>query len=450
MSRCGGRGGHLRRHGIDWSEYIQLDADHRTVGDPYRDDGNEDAMQITVDCPHLGNEPDLSKEPEADLKFHCHAVWCELDKAMTTGHRHTQLGTLAFIPFMTIVNELPCAARLRLLLYTQTADDGEAEKASPDGSDRGSPTGTTPSAAGSHHTSPNKVELRGRWQAGVTAATFGQLTKKKTVKGGFKFKHGQESIGNERVMCELESGETFAVPCLGRWSGSVTVSMTITDVDVLYPPITTKLRGMFEDMDVDMDGTLSAREIENNWDIIEGLDAIFQELLMHAYGVVKLPPKPDGSSNVFSYAPDDAAAADEKRVTTRNGDIFVIVNSSREDEQLEGYPIGHPELQGSIPSYLVELMSRGDEIKTFLAGAPDNWDKPLTMEQFLARFRFPEGSANVAPGLEYHTIYHQHVCSPRSSKESRRAQKTVPTDLLAAWKPRDEYPVRSICMSYVT
>ena len=436
-----GSRGHLRRHGIEWSEYIQLDPGYRTVGDPYRDDANEDAMQITVDCPHLSNEPDLSREPESDLKFHCHAVWCQLDKAMTTGHRHTQLGTLAFIPFMTIVNELPCAARLQLLMHTKAVDDGDVEKASPSGSDRGSPTGTRSSAGrSSQKISPkHKVELRGRWQGGMSAAAFGQLTKKKTAKGGLVFKHGQESIGNERVLCELESGETFAVPCLGRWSGSVAVLMTVTDVDLLYPPITTKLRGMFEDMDVDMDGTLSAREIENNWDRIEGLDAIFQELLMHAYGVVKLPPKSDGSANVFSYTPDDTAANDDKRVMTRNGDIFVIVNSSREDEQLEGYPIGRPELIGSIPSYLVEPMSRGDEIKTFLAGTPDNWDQPLTMEQFLGRFRFPEGSANVAKDLSYHTIYHQHVCSPKNSKDFRKAQKTIPTDLLEAWKPRDEY-----------
>jgi hypothetical protein len=75
---------------------------------------NEDAIQVTVPCPHLGDE----------LKFHCHAVWCELDKAMKDSDKGSlsPLGTLAFIPFITFVNELPCAARVQLLLHTIDTD----------------------------------------------------------------------------------------------------------------------------------------------------------------------------------------------------------------------------------------------------------------------------------------------------------------------------------------
>ena len=46
-----------------------------------------------------------------------------------------------------------------------------------------------------------------------------------------------------------------------------------------------------------------------------------------------------------------------------------------------GHPRDHPELAGVFPSGRVELMERSDEIKTFLAGTPDNWDTPLSMDQ---------------------------------------------------------------------
>jgi hypothetical protein len=98
---------------------------------------NEDAIQVTVPCPHLGDE----------LKFHCHAVWCELDKAMKDSDKGSlsPLGTLAFIPFITFVNELPCAARVQLLLHTIDTDS----VTSSNGDRGGSPTRNSGGGGGS-------------------------------------------------------------------------------------------------------------------------------------------------------------------------------------------------------------------------------------------------------------------------------------------------------------
>lgn len=55
---------------IKWSEFINIGPDHRIVGTPYRDEGyNTDAIQVTVPCPHFNTEPDLTQEPEDNLKY---------------------------------------------------------------------------------------------------------------------------------------------------------------------------------------------------------------------------------------------------------------------------------------------------------------------------------------------------------------------------------------------
>lgn len=419
-------GHHFAQHPAqdEWSNYIKIGAKHRIVGQPYRDEDKKDAMQVTVRCPHLNTE-------EPDLKFHCHAVWCALDKQLDTIHAEP-LGTLAFIPFMVFVNELPCAVRVELLLHTMDHDSmshGEHESDTTKASRRDSPSSTTSDSPKRRHNG----HLVRSFQEKLT-------DKQRPTDGRVRYHRGERALGSGHATKELESGQLFAVPSLGRWSGSVTVAATITHVDVLYPPKALQLRGMFEDMDDDMDGHLSAREIEDSWDKIQGLDAIFQELLVHRHAVLRtdrLAPNPDGSARKFTYSLT-RERANKGQAEAKDGDIFVIVKGSAGLKHLEGYPIGQPELQGEIPQYLFDFMDRGDEIKTFLAGTPDKWDTPLTMEQFLSRFRFPERSANIAEDLDCTMIYHQHVCSAKT-RENHRFQKNVPKQLLAAWKPLDEY-----------
>ena len=126
------------------------------------------------------------------------------------------------------------------------------------------------------------------------------------------------------------------MPCIGHWLEEVTVAATVTHVDLLFPPIASKLRGMFEDMDVDMDGKLSAREIEISWDTTPGLDEIFDELLTKCHAVVRIDPHA-GDPYEYMYLPVDAPDLSEhgqERVRLEEGLLMTILSQQPDPKEV--------------------------------------------------------------------------------------------------------------------
>ena len=385
--------------GRGWSKPISLE--DTTVGNPYRDAANKDAMQVFAST-------------EEGAQFHCHAMWCALDDSLQG------TSTLAFLPFMTIVNELPSAVRIELLLHTD-GDEHEAAEPEPE------PDDGMEAAAGQNvrRASPleSVVGAASKFRGAARMVGAAALAKERSPQPGAGSRRSAAagSEAKRSTTIDLDSGEVCAVPCVGDWRGCVTVSAAVVAVDLLFPPIARKLRGMFDDMDVDMDGHLSAHEILNSWDTVEGLDDIFQELLPSTLATVK----PGGFQSRMNG------------VRLEEGDVVVVTDMGTLEPGLwVAHPEGQPTKLLKIPAELLDEMDRGKQILHFLhPPGPDGAqrsNRDLGVEDFVERFRFPEQSNNVA---KHHAlIYHQHIFS-----SDRRDRKQVPPELDAAWKA--DYPV---------